>query len=95
MYGPLYNFNDHTNLGPGSGLQNKRKPYEFNFALGAYRSHRKRPTPGRWMREDPVENGEWVCAIQRDRRNCRCLSRDQSDLRFTQPREPARAERRI
>ena len=32
---PLYNFNDHTNLGPGSGLQNKRKPREFNFALGA------------------------------------------------------------
>lgn len=32
MYAPLYNFNDHTNLGPGSGLQNKRKPYEFNFA---------------------------------------------------------------
>ena len=22
MYAPLYNFNDHTNLGPGSGLQN-------------------------------------------------------------------------
>jgi pimeloyl-ACP methyl ester carboxylesterase len=25
MYAPLYDFNDHTNLGPGSGLQNKRK----------------------------------------------------------------------
>jgi pimeloyl-ACP methyl ester carboxylesterase len=37
LYAPLYNFNDHTNLGPGSALQNKRKPYEFNFALGAYR----------------------------------------------------------
>ena len=37
FYAPLYNFNDHTNLGPGSGLQNKRKPMEFNFALGAYR----------------------------------------------------------
>ena len=37
MYAPLYSFNDHTNLGPGSGLQNKRKPTGFNFALGAYR----------------------------------------------------------
>ena len=32
FYAPLYNFNDHTNLGPGSGLQNTRKPMEFNFA---------------------------------------------------------------
>jgi pimeloyl-ACP methyl ester carboxylesterase len=31
LYAPLYNFNDHTNLGPGGGLQNKRKPLEFNF----------------------------------------------------------------
>ena len=37
LYAPLYNFNDHTNLGPRSGLQNKRKPLEFNFAVGAYR----------------------------------------------------------
>src|SRR5262244_3101309 len=37
LYAPLYSFNVHTNLGPGSGLQNKRKPYEFNFAFGAYR----------------------------------------------------------
>ena len=36
LYAPLYDFNDHTNFGPGSGLQNKRKPTEFNFALGAY-----------------------------------------------------------
>src|SRR5215831_12874080 len=26
LYAPLYSFNDHTNLGPGSALQNKRKP---------------------------------------------------------------------
>jgi pimeloyl-ACP methyl ester carboxylesterase len=31
LYTPLYNFNDHTNLGPAGGLQNKRKPLEFNF----------------------------------------------------------------
>src|ERR1043166_4571422 len=46
LYAPLYNFNDHTNLGPGSGLQNKRKPAEFNFALGAYRLSSAGATPG-------------------------------------------------
>ena len=35
LYAVLYNFNDHTNLGLGSALQNKRKPTEFNFGLGA------------------------------------------------------------
>src|SRR5262245_15263468 len=38
MYAPAYAFSLHTNLGPGSGLQNKRKPYEFNYGLGAYRT---------------------------------------------------------
>jgi pimeloyl-ACP methyl ester carboxylesterase len=56
MYAPLYNFNDHTNLGPGSGLQNKRKPYEFNFALGAYRLASEAANTGRWNGEIPVEN---------------------------------------
>src|SRR5436305_13065164 len=37
LYAPLYNFAEHTNLGPGSALQNKRRQHEFNFALGAYR----------------------------------------------------------
>src|SRR5512138_819210 len=32
LYAPAYAFPLHTNLGPGSGLQNKRKPYEFNYA---------------------------------------------------------------
>src|SRR5262249_48262549 len=36
LYAPLYNFAEHTNLGPGSALQDKRRPHEFNFALGAY-----------------------------------------------------------
>jgi pimeloyl-ACP methyl ester carboxylesterase len=56
MYAPLYNFNDHTNLGPGSGLQNKRKPMEFNFALGAYRVASEAANTGRWNGEIPVEN---------------------------------------
>jgi len=33
LYAPLYNFNKHTNLGPGTALRNKRKPYEFNFSF--------------------------------------------------------------
>jgi pimeloyl-ACP methyl ester carboxylesterase len=56
LYAPLYNFNDHTNLGPGSGLQNKRKPYEFNFALGAYRMATEAANTGRWNGEIPVAN---------------------------------------
>jgi pimeloyl-ACP methyl ester carboxylesterase len=56
LYAPLYNFNDHTNLGPGSGLQNKRKPHEFNFALGAYRLASEAANTARWNGEIPVEN---------------------------------------
>ena len=56
LYAPLYSFRDHTNLGPGSGLQNKRKPDEFNFALGAYRLASEAANTGRWNGEIPVEN---------------------------------------
>jgi pimeloyl-ACP methyl ester carboxylesterase len=56
MYAPLYSFNDHTNLGPGSGLQNKRKPTGFNFALGAYRVASEAANTGRWNGEIPIEN---------------------------------------
>ncbi len=56
LYAPLYNFNDHTNLGAGSGLQNKRKPTEFNFALGAYRLASEAANTGRWNGEIPVDN---------------------------------------
>ena len=56
LYAPLYNFNDHTNLGPGSGLQNKRKPLEFNFALGAYRLVPEAANTARWNGEIPLDN---------------------------------------
>jgi pimeloyl-ACP methyl ester carboxylesterase len=56
LYAPLYNFNDHTNLGPGSGLQNKRKPREFNFALGAYRLVTEAANTARWSGEIPLDN---------------------------------------
>ncbi len=56
MFAPLYNFANHTNLGAGSGLQNKRKPHEFNFGLGAYRLASEAANTGRWNGEIPVEN---------------------------------------
>ncbi len=56
LYAPLYSFNDHTNLGPGSALQNKRKPQEFNFALGAYRVASEAANTARWNGEIPVDN---------------------------------------
>jgi pimeloyl-ACP methyl ester carboxylesterase len=54
MYAPAYAFPLHTNLGPGTGLQNKRKPYEFNYGLGAYRLGSKAANDGRWDGEIPV-----------------------------------------
>jgi pimeloyl-ACP methyl ester carboxylesterase len=37
MFAPLYNFPVQPLWGAGSNLQNKRKPYDFNYSLGAYR----------------------------------------------------------
>jgi pimeloyl-ACP methyl ester carboxylesterase len=54
MYAPAYSFPLHTNLGPGSALQNKRKPYEFNYALGAYRTATTAANTARWDGEIPV-----------------------------------------
>ena len=56
LYAPLYSFPDHTNLGPGSGLQDKRRPLEFNFALGAYRVVSEAGNTGRWDGEIPTAN---------------------------------------
>ena len=54
MYAPAYAFAQHTNLGAGSGSQNKRKPNEFNYALGAYRLGTKAGNDARWDGEIPV-----------------------------------------
>ena len=54
LFAPAYAFPVHTNLGPGSGLQNKRKPFEFNYGLGAYRLGSKAANDGRWDGEIPV-----------------------------------------
>jgi len=51
IYASLYNFPDHTNLGAGGALQNKRKPLELNFALGAYRFASEAANTGRWNGE--------------------------------------------
>jgi pimeloyl-ACP methyl ester carboxylesterase len=56
MYAPAYAFPLHTNLGPGSGLQNKRKPFEFNYTLGAYRLGSAQANKARWDGEIPVED---------------------------------------
>jgi pimeloyl-ACP methyl ester carboxylesterase len=34
LYAPLYNFNDHTNLGPGSGLQKQAEAPRIQFRIG-------------------------------------------------------------
>src|SRR5262249_35800124 len=56
LYAPLYSYNNHTNLGPGSALQDKRKPSEFNFALGASRLASEAANTGRGNGETPVAN---------------------------------------
>lgn len=54
LFAPAYAFPLHTNLGPGSGLQNKRKPLEFNYGLGAYRLASLAANTARWDGEIPV-----------------------------------------
>jgi pimeloyl-ACP methyl ester carboxylesterase len=54
LYAPAYSFGQHTNLGAGSGSQNRRKPYEFNYALGAYRTASTAQNTARWDNEIPV-----------------------------------------
>lgn len=54
LYAPAYAYAAHTNLGAGSGSQDKRRPTEFNYALGAYRLGSKAGNDGRWDGEIPV-----------------------------------------
>jgi pimeloyl-ACP methyl ester carboxylesterase len=56
LYAPAYAFALHTWLGPGSNFQNKRKPYEFNYELGAYRLSTAAAQQARWDGEIPVED---------------------------------------
>jgi pimeloyl-ACP methyl ester carboxylesterase len=55
LYAPLYSFAGHPNLGAGSGLQDKRRPMEFNYeAMGAYRLSTAAANQARWDGEIPV-----------------------------------------
>lgn len=55
LYAPLYRFPQHTNLGAGTNLQNRRKPFEFNYAeRGAYRLASGAANQARWDGEIPV-----------------------------------------
>jgi len=56
LYAPLYDNPLHTNLGAGSGLQNKRVPWEFNAAMGAYRLGSGEANNKRWDGEIPIED---------------------------------------
>lgn len=56
MFAPAYAFNQHTNLGPGSGLQDKRRPFEFNYGVGAYRLGSEAANDKRWEGEIPVND---------------------------------------
>src|SRR4051812_34348836 len=58
LYAPLYNNPLHTNLGAGSGLQDKRNPSQFNFAMGAYRLGSAEANNKRWDGEIPTQNKE-------------------------------------
>lgn len=46
----------HTNLGAGSGLQDKRHPFDFNYAMGAYRLGTAEANNKRWDGEIPVQD---------------------------------------
>lgn len=56
LYAPAYAFAQHTNLGAGTSLQNKRTPLEFNYGLGAYRLGTAAGNTARWDGEIPVED---------------------------------------
>jgi len=54
LYAPLYNFPQHTNLGAGSGNQDKRRPFDYDFSKGAYRLGSAQANQARWDGEIPV-----------------------------------------
>lgn len=56
LYAPLYDNPLHTNLGAGSGLQDKRVPWQFNSAMGAYRLGTGEANNKRWDGEIPVQD---------------------------------------
>jgi len=60
LYAPAYAYQNHTNLGAGTILQNKRNPDEFNYTLGAYRLGSKAANDARWDGEIPLEDKDSI-----------------------------------
>jgi pimeloyl-ACP methyl ester carboxylesterase len=56
LYAPLYAFAQHTNLGAGTPLQDRRRPSDFSSAQGAYRLSTFKANQDRWDGEIPVED---------------------------------------
>ena len=56
LYAPLYENPLHTNLGAGTGLQDKRVPWQFNYGMGAYRLGTGEANNKRWDGEIPVQD---------------------------------------
>jgi pimeloyl-ACP methyl ester carboxylesterase len=56
LYAPLYDYPLHTNLGAGSGSQDRRHPDAVNPKLGAYRFATGAANQARWDGEIPVED---------------------------------------
>ena len=56
LYAPLYENSLHTNIGAGSGLQDRRDPWQFNYGMGAYRLGSAEASNKRWDGEIPVQD---------------------------------------
>ena len=90
----FYAFPLHTNLGPGSGLQNKHKPSEFNYGLGASRTASVAANTARWDGEIPVaDKTQYREAGVPEAFWNECLATD-PDQQHAQPARAAGTERR-
>ena len=86
LYAPLYENPLHTNLGAGSGLQNKRSPDEFNFAMGAYRLGSGEANNKRWDGEIPAaDKGEYRDPAVQEAFNAAALATDPTSGSRTPP----------
>ncbi len=87
LYAPLYRFPQHTNLGAGTNLQNRRKPFEFNYAeRGAYRLATAAANQARWDSEIPVaDKSEYREQAAVDAFNAAALATDLTSNTRTPP----------
>ena len=86
LYAPLYENALHTNLGAGSGLQNKRAPAEFNSAMGAYRLGSAEANNKRWDGEIPAaDKTEYREQGVQDAFNAAALATDPTSSSRTPP----------